>query len=83
MIEFAQISKKFGRLLVLEDVSLRLSRGKTVALIGPNGSGKTTLIKCLLGMIVPDKGNITVDGRNILGDWSYRAGLGYMPQIGR
>ncbi|HEV2483023.1 MAG TPA: ABC transporter ATP-binding protein [Puia sp.] len=83
MIEFSGISKKFGRLPVLEDVSLRLQKGRTVALIGPNGSGKTTLIKCLLGMVVPDKGHITFGGRNILEDWSYRTDLGYMPQIGR
>lgn len=83
MIEFSHLSKRFGRLPVLEDVSLRLTGGKSIALIGPNGSGKTTLIKCLLGMVVPDKGSIAVDGRDIRGDWSYRASLGYMPQIGR
>jgi Cu-processing system ATP-binding protein len=83
MIEFKHISKKFGRLPVLDDVSLDLGKGRAVALIGPNGSGKTTLIKCLLGMVVPDKGGITVDGVDIADNWAYRAGVGYMPQIGR
>jgi Cu-processing system ATP-binding protein len=83
MIEFSHIEKRFGRLPVLDDVSLRLIKGKSIALIGPNGSGKTTLIKCLLGMVTPDKGRITVDGRDIRGNWSYRSRLGYMPQIGR
>lgn len=83
MIEFSHLSKKFGKLPVLDDVSLHLTNGKSIGLIGPNGSGKTTLIKCLLGMVVPDNGTITVDGSDIYGDWSYRAGLGYMPQIGR
>jgi Cu-processing system ATP-binding protein len=83
MIQFSHISKRFGRLPVLDDVSLRLAAGRTIALIGPNGSGKTTLLKCLLGMVVPDSGEILLDDKNILGDWMYRAGLGYMPQTGR
>jgi Cu-processing system ATP-binding protein len=83
MIEVAQIAKRYGRLQVLDDVSLSLTMGKSIALIGPNGSGKTTLIKCLLGMVMPDKGGITFRDKDILGDWSYRADIGYMPQIGR
>lgn len=83
MINLSHIAKRYGRLQVLDDVSLSLPMGKSIALIGPNGSGKTTLIKCLLGMVVPDKGNISFKGRDILGDWSYRADIGYMPQIGR
>jgi len=83
MIDISHIVKRYGRLQVLDDVSLKLPKGKSIALIGPNGSGKTTLIKCLLGMVVPDKGTIFFKDRNILGDWSYRADIGYMPQIGR
>jgi Cu-processing system ATP-binding protein len=83
MIDISHIVKRYGRLQVLDDVSLKLPKGKSIALIGPNGSGKTTLIKCLLAMVVPDKGTIFFKDRNILGDWSYRADIGYMPQIGR
>jgi len=83
MIDFSHIAKRYGRLQVLDDVSLNLPMGKSIALIGPNGSGKTTLIKCLLGMVVPDKGSISFKGKDILGDWTYRADIGYMPQIGR
>jgi Cu-processing system ATP-binding protein len=83
MIEVANITKRYGRLQVLDNVSLHLTLGRSIALIGPNGSGKTTLIKCLLGMVVPDKGSIYFREKNILGDWSYRSDIGYMPQIGR
>lgn len=52
-------------------------------MIGPNASGKTTMIKCILGMVMPDKGSILVGGKSIVKDWSYRSLIGYMPQIGR
>jgi Cu-processing system ATP-binding protein len=63
-------------------VSVTCSRGECIALIGPNGSGKTTLIKCILGLVVPNSGFITFNGKNILHDWTYREHIGYMPQIG-
>jgi Cu-processing system ATP-binding protein len=57
--------------------------GKVVALIGPNASGKTTFIKTILGMVIPDKGEILFDHKSIAGNCSYREHIGYMPQIGR
>lgn len=83
MITFQNISKRFGKLRVLDDVSLTLQRGHCVALIGPNGSGKTTLIKTVLGMVVPQSGTLLVKGKSISGQWDYRRDIGYMPQIGR
>ncbi len=83
MISIQQVNKKFGKLQVLDDVSLELSAGKSYAFIGPNGSGKTTLIKSLLGMVIPTSGKICVDGKSILHDWKYREKIGYMPQIGK
>ncbi|HCF64130.1 MAG TPA: copper ABC transporter ATP-binding protein [Chitinophagaceae bacterium] len=83
MIIASNVSKKFGRLKALDNVSVKLLRGECVALIGPNGSGKTTFIKSLLGMVVPDHGFITFNEKNILHDWNYRSRIGYMPQIGR
>jgi Cu-processing system ATP-binding protein len=52
-------------------------------LIGPNGSGKTTLIKSILGMVIPDSGSITFNGKDIANNYQYRDEIGYMPQIGR
>ena len=83
MITASHLTKKFGKLIALNDVSLNCKRGECIALIGPNGSGKTTLIKSILGMVVSDKGTITFNGKNISQDWMYRSQIGYMPQIGR
>lgn len=83
MISIQHVSKKFGKLQVLDNVSLELSPGKSYAFIGPNGSGKTTLIKSVLGMVIPTSGEICVDGKSILHDWKYREKIGYMPQIGK
>jgi Cu-processing system ATP-binding protein len=83
MIIGNNVTKKFGRLPALNNVSVTCNKGECIALIGPNGSGKTTFIKCILGMVVPDSGFITFNGKNILHDWQYRKCIGYMPQIGR
>eukprot|EP01136_Pigoraptor_vietnamica_P024430 Opistho-1_new@77470 len=83
MIIASNVSKKFGKLQALQNVSVTCNKGECIALIGPNGSGKTTLIKSILGMVVPDSGFITFNGNNILHHWQYRSEIGYMPQIGR
>ena len=83
MITARNLSKTFGRLKALDSVNVVLEAGRTVMLIGPNGSGKTTFIKCLLGLVIPDEGWMTLDGEDLLGDPALRARIGYMPQIGR
>lgn len=83
MLDIQQLSKRFGRLKALDDVTAQMHRGQAVALVGPNGSGKTTLIKSILGLVVPDSGQITVNGFSIHQNWAYRSHIGYMPQIGR
>lgn len=83
MIIASNVHKRFGRLQALDNISLTCNKGQSISLIGPNGSGKTTFIKCLLGMVVPDSGFITFNGRNIVHDWKYRSAIGYMPQTGR
>jgi Cu-processing system ATP-binding protein len=82
MISIKEVSKTFGKLKVLDRVSLELLRGKSYALVGPNGSGKTTLIKSILGMVIPSSGDILFDDSSIKNDWRYREKIGYMPQIG-
>jgi len=81
MIEFKNLHKSFGKLVVLNDLDLSISRGGIFAILGPNGSGKTTLIKCLLGMVIPHKGKITYNNKSVLGKWDYRNDLNYLPQI--
>jgi Cu-processing system ATP-binding protein len=83
MITATHISKCFGKLQALDNISLTFRKGQSIALIGPNGSGKTTFIKCLLGMTRPDSGAILFKERDIARDWQYRSFVGYMPQTGR
>jgi Cu-processing system ATP-binding protein len=83
MIRIENIDKRFRKLQALNNISAKFQKGQVVSLIGPNGSGKTTLIKCILGMVRPDSGEIFVDETLINGDPSYRNKIGYMPQIGR
>ena len=67
---------------VLKDVSLTVEQGEFVAILGHNGSGKSTLLKCIMGLLRPFRGQITVDQRNVL-DLSYReraALVAYVPQ---
>jgi len=83
MITVSDLNKRFGKLNVLQSITVDFQSGQSYAMIGPNGSGKTTLIKCILGMVLPDSGIINVHGHSIANDWSYRNHIGYMPQIGR
>ena len=83
MIIVNNVSKQFGKLKALDNVSTTCNKRECIALIGPNGSGKTTLIKSVLGMVVPDSGSITFNGKSISNHWQYRDQIGYMPQIGR
>lgn len=83
MIVARHLTKSFGRLRALDDFSVTMNRGQSVLLIGPNGSGKTTFIKCMLGLVLPNKGVLTLDGENLLANPFLRRAIGYMPQIGR
>jgi Cu-processing system ATP-binding protein len=83
MIRIENLTKRFKRLQVLDDISTLFNNGQVVSLIGPNGSGKTTLIKSILGMVRPDSGNIFVNQQLVQHDFLYRRAIGYMPQIGR
>jgi Cu-processing system ATP-binding protein len=83
MISATNISKQFGKLKALDNITVTYPAGECIALIGPNGSGKTTFIKSILGMVVPDSGKILFKGKDIAHDCLYRSDIGYMPQIGR
>jgi Cu-processing system ATP-binding protein len=83
MIRIENISKKFKRLQALDRINVEFHKGQVVSLIGPNGSGKTTLIKCILGMVRPNSGRISVNNEYIGEDPRYKNDIGYMPQIGR
>lgn len=63
LIEVDRISKYFGHVIALKDVSLKVRRGEVMCLLGDNGAGKSTLIKCLSGVFQPDEGTVRIDGR--------------------
>jgi Cu-processing system ATP-binding protein len=83
MISIEHLTKSYGRFKALDDISLSFDRGQTISLLGPNGSGKTTLIKSILGLVIPEKGTIKINGTEIKTHHAYRSQIGYMPQIGR
>ncbi len=78
MLQLEGISRTFGDRLVLEDVGFTVERGKLTGFVGGNGAGKTTTMRIVLGVLTPDSGTITLDGRP-LGD-QQRRGFGYMPE---
>ncbi len=83
MITVEKLSKRFGKLQVLDALDLEMEGGRTTAILGPNGAGKTTLVKSILGLVLPDSGAITVAGERLDGSPDYRRRIGYMPQIAR
>jgi phospholipid/cholesterol/gamma-HCH transport system ATP-binding protein len=65
VIDLDGVGKRFGRAVVLEDVTLQVPRGQTTVLLGPSGAGKTVTINHVVGLIHPDRGTVTVEGRNL------------------
>jgi ABC-type branched-chain amino acid transport systems, ATPase component len=65
MLEIRNISKHFGGIKALDNVTLSLNQNEIVGLIGPNGSGKTTLFNVICGLLKPDKGHIFFNGKEI------------------
>ncbi|MCJ9721440.1 ABC transporter ATP-binding protein [Agrobacterium sp. SHOUNA12C] len=61
------VSKHFGGVKAVEDVSFDVHQGEILGLIGPNGSGKSTLFNCILGQLLATKGEVLVDGKNVAG----------------
>ena len=81
MIEVRKLYKNYGPVEVLKGIDIVFNPGEITAILGPNGSGKTTLIKSILGMVIPNGGEILLDDNNVLGQWLYRDRISYVPQI--
>jgi zinc transport system ATP-binding protein len=80
VIEISNVDFAYGQRLVLKHISLSISRGATVGVIGPNGGGKTTLIKLLLGLLRPTRGTVAVAGMSAAEAVRQGDVLGYLPQ---
>ena len=65
ILEINGLIKNFNRLRVLNDVSFKIKSGDFFGLIGPNGAGKSTLLKILYGIVIPDSGNISINGLDL------------------
>jgi putrescine transport system ATP-binding protein len=65
LLEIAGVSKHFGKVAAVEDVSLTIERGTLFALLGPSGCGKTTLLRIIAGLETPDRGRIVIDGIDV------------------
>jgi ABC-2 type transport system ATP-binding protein len=82
MIELDQLVKKFGDLLAVNDVSLKIARGEFFALLGPNAAGKTTTIKLLTGLIKPTSGHARICGFDVQAQpIEARQRLAYVPDF--
>jgi branched-chain amino acid transport system ATP-binding protein len=67
ILQIKGLRKAFGALLALDKVDIEIARGSIHGIIGPNGSGKTTLFNCVTGLLTPDSGTVTLEGREITG----------------
>ncbi len=65
IIRIEHLSKRFGSLVVLDDVSMEIPRGKTTVILGPSGTGKSVLLKNIVGLLAPDAGAIRIDGEDM------------------
>lgn len=65
MLEASGLSKKYGAVAAVVDVTFRLQPGCVTGLLGPNGSGKTTTLRLALGLVKPTAGSVTIDGRPV------------------
>ena len=79
-IEVRQVSKSYGKVKALDDVSFSVGRSEVFGLIGPDGAGKTSLFRIMASLLLPDEGSVTVDGYDVVRQMrSVRCRVGYMP----
>jgi ABC-2 type transport system ATP-binding protein len=82
LLKVENLSKCYGILPVLSNVSFELNRGEALGYIGANGSGKSTTVKMLLGLLEPTSGKILLDGHDIQHDLNaWRSRFGYVPEL--
>ena len=82
VIEITGLKKRFGRVVALRDVTLRIEGGSICGLLGGNGAGKTTLLKSIMGLVRPSSGHVAIGGEDTRSPKIYETlrAAGYLPQ---
>ena len=83
MLEVKNLNVGYGRLQIIWDLSIKISKGEMVAILGPNGAGKTTILKCLTGILPPISGSVQFMGTDITSMASHllvKQGLAFVPE---
>ena len=79
-IEVSHVTKSYGKVRALDDVSFAVGKGEVFGLIGPDGAGKTSMFRILCTLLLPEKGTATVDGYDVVRQMTdIRRRVGYMP----
>src|SRR5262245_3064556 len=81
MIEITHLTKRYGALTAVDDVSFRVAPGEVLGFLGPNGAGKSTTMKMIAGFLAPTSGSARVCGHDVEGDpMAARRCIGYLPE---
>ncbi|MDP3623679.1 MAG: ABC transporter ATP-binding protein [Methanobacteriaceae archaeon] len=81
MIEISSLSKRFGKITALNELSLNIKKGELLGIIGPNGAGKTTAIRIISCILHPDQGQVMVGGYNVMKNpLEIKSMIGYLPE---
>jgi ABC-2 type transport system ATP-binding protein len=82
MLEIQHLTKRYGALVAVGDLTLRVRPGEIVGLVGPNGAGKTTALRCCIGILRPTAGEVTVCGHSLLRDEQRaKALMAFVPEL--
>jgi ABC-2 type transport system ATP-binding protein len=81
MLEVKGVTKRYGKLIAVTDVSFRADDGETIGLLGPNGAGKTTTVSVIAGLLSPDSGEVLIEGQQVKSDTDpVKLKIGLVPQ---
>jgi ABC-2 type transport system ATP-binding protein len=81
MIDVQHVTKRYGNMTVLDDISFSITKGEIVAFLGPNGAGKTTTMRILTGFMPPTTGTVRIAGFDCLETpWEVKKRIGYLPE---
>ncbi len=81
MLEICSLTKRFGGIAVVQNVSFSLKPGEILGYVGPNGAGKSTTVKMIIGLLEPSEGQVRFEGRSVIEDLpGFQARIGYVPE---